>query len=78
METQNLHLQNKVKEEIPFEISTTNLTHLLLADNDYYALLVAKFGETNEYKKLLAQLENLVAGVTRQIDAQIFYTQYST
>ena len=74
----NLYLQNKVKAQIALEISSADLGHLLLGDSDHYALLVGKFGETNAYKKLLAQLENLVAGVTRQIDAQIFYTQYST
>jgi hypothetical protein len=73
----NLHLQNKVKAQIAFEISSGDLGHLLLADSDHYALLVGKFGETNLYTKLLAQLENLVPAVTHQIVAQIFYTVYS-
>ncbi len=73
----NLLLQNKVKAQIALEISSADLGHLLLGDSDHYALLEGKFGETNLYAKLLAQLENLVSGVKHQIDAQIFYTQYS-
>ncbi len=73
-----LHLQNKVKAQIAIEISSANLGHLLLGDSDHFALLAGKFGETNLYAKLLTQLENLVSGVTHQIDAHIFYTQYST
>ena len=73
-----IHLQNKVKAQIALEISSADLGYLLLADSDHYALLAGKFDETNLYAKLLAQLENLVRGVTHQIDAQIFYTQYST
>ncbi len=73
----NLHLQNKVKAQIAFEISSADLGHLFLADSDHYALLAGKFGETNVYTMLLAQLENLVPAVLHQIDAQIFYTVYS-
>jgi SAM-dependent methyltransferase len=78
LDIQNLHLKNKVKTRIAFGINSVNLGHLLLADSDHYAILTGKFGETNVYAKLLAQLENLVKEVDHQIDAHIFYTQYSS
>jgi len=77
LDIQNLHLKDKIKAQIPFEISSINLGHLLLGDSDYNALLSSKFGETNVYTKLLAQLKNLVVNETHQIDAHIFYSQYS-
>lgn len=77
LDTSKLHLQKKVKEKIDFEISTTNLGHLLLGDSDHYALLASKFGKTNLYTKLLVQLKNLVVNETHQIDAHIFYGVYS-
>lgn len=77
LDIQNLHLINKVKAQLAFGISSLNLGHLLLADSDHYALLTGKFGKTNVYAKLLAQLENLVEEVDHQIDAHIFYTLYS-
>ncbi len=77
LDTSKLHLQKKLKEKIDFEISTTNLGHLLLGDSDHYALLASKFGKTNLYTKLLAALKQLVVNKTHQIDAHIFYTQYS-
>lgn len=77
LDTTKLHLQKKIKEKIDFEISTTNLGHLLLGDSDYYEILMGKFGESKLYTKLLAQLKNLVVNETHQIDAYIFYTQYS-
>lgn len=76
LDIQNLHLQNKVKAQIAIGIGSADLGHLLLADSDHYALLTGKFGETNVYTKLLAQLENLAVNKTHQIDAHIFYTLY--
>ena len=77
LDIQNLHLKNKVKAQIAFGVNSVNLGHLLLADSDLYALLTSKFGETNVYPKLLAQLENLTKEVDHQMDAHIYYTQYS-
>ena len=77
LDIQNLQLKNKVKAQIAYGISAVNLGHLLLADSDHYALLTGKFGETNVYAKLLAQLENLTKEADHQIDAFIFYSQYS-
>lgn len=77
LDIQNLHLKNKVRAQIAFGINSVNLGHLLLADSDHYALLAGKFGETNVYAKILAQLENLVEEADYQIDAHIFYTLYS-
>ncbi len=77
LDIQNLHLKNKVKAQLAFGISTVNLVHLLLADSDHYELLTGKFGKTNVYTKLLAQLENLVEEADHQIDALIYYTLYS-
>ena len=77
LDNTRLHLRKKIKEKINFEISTTNLVHLLLGDSDHYKILAGKFGETNVYAKLLAQLKNLVVNETHQIDAHIFYSQYS-
>ena len=76
LDIQNLHLQNKVKSQITIGIGSADLGHLLLADSDHYAVLKGKFGETNVYTNLLAQLENLAVNKTPQIDAQIFYTLY--
>jgi len=77
LDTSKLNLQKKIKEKIDFEISTANLGHLLLGDSDHYALLASKFGETKLYTKLLAQLENLNEEADHQINAHIFYSQYS-
>lgn len=72
----NLYLQNKVKEEIPFEISTNNLGHLLLADNDHYALLVVKFDRTDLFSKVVNELELTAKNTKPQIKSNLFYSVY--
>lgn len=77
LDIHNLYLKNKVKSQIAFEINSANLGHLILADSDQYALFTGKFGETNVYNKIVAQLEHFNEEADHQIDARIFYTLYS-
>ncbi len=77
LEMQNLQLHNKVKEEAFLEISPTNLSHLLLADNDHYAILASKFGEADLFENLTERLQGTAGSDTLQIGALIYYTLYS-
>ena len=77
LEMQNLQLHNKVKEEVFLEISPTNLAHLLLADNDHYAILAKEFGEAGLFEKLTERLQETAGSDNLQIAALIYYTLYS-
>ena len=77
LEMQNLQLHNKVKEEVFLEISPTNLAHLLLADNDHYAILAKEFGEADLFEKLTERLQETAGSDNLQIGALIYYTLYS-
>jgi SAM-dependent methyltransferase len=77
LDSRNLQLRNKVKEEMAFTISPKNLSHLLLADNDYYKLLASKFGEADLFEKLTERLQGTTGSDNLQIGALIYYTLYS-
>jgi len=64
LESQNLQLQNKVKEETAFAISPENLSHLLLADSDHYSILAGKFGEADLFNKLTDRLQGTAGSKT--------------
>jgi len=77
LDIQDLHLKEKVVEQIGFAINSNDLGHLLLGDSDHSTLLAQKYGETNRYAKLLAQLDTIGVGADHQIKARIYFTRYS-
>jgi len=72
LRTNNMELVNKTEKPVQLEISTTNLTHLLLSSKDNYSLLQAYFGSNNLYQKVLEALQDN----TTDIEAMTYITSY--
>ncbi|EAR01963.1 class I SAM-dependent methyltransferase [Maribacter sp. HTCC2170] len=77
LKLRKLKLEHKAKEQISFDISPTNLAHLLLADNDHYNLLAKKYGTTDIFTTLSDQLHTTAQTKNLTVKAQVFYSMYS-
>ena len=70
-------LRKNGTEKKLIEINAENLAHLLLSDNNHYILLNRKFGESNLFAKLVAQLNKLTPKETAQhVPSQLYFSVY--
>lgn len=71
-----LNLKIKRKEEVELSVSSTELTHLILAEESAYGKLAARFGTGEVFESVQHILDTPSEGSKLSVQANIFYSIY--
>lgn len=73
---QNIKIEKELKKSVSVEISTSNLSHLLLSSKDNYDILLESFGYDNLYNKVSGKLHSVLKAEKTNVKAITYLTIY--